>query len=36
MDEERYESENKEQVDQNARDVMHDVTSDPLKEQQKC
>jgi hypothetical protein len=32
IDEDGYERENKEQVNQNARDVIHDVTSHPREE----
>ena len=35
MDEERYERENKEQVNQEARDMIDDVTANPREEQQK-
>lgn len=35
MDEERYERENEEQMNENACDVVDDVTSDPCDEQQK-
>jgi hypothetical protein len=36
VDEERQEREHEQQMDQNASDMIHDVTANPREEQEKC